>query len=219
MARWLLGLKIVATLAANVARGADAGLSVRRWPHGPVALVISCRDCRSGYPGSPVCMGRQAERVLLSGLRDVRGELELVDETLVRSSTSCPGRGDGLKYSRRPTQATRGFGVAHPWEHAAGQRAACGLTEPAIRLVPMFTQLGSWGLRHRPTSRALRVPPSCSNKAAPCSGESIASSMGEASTARYTVPTSGCERQAEGATRAEAGRGGCADPPERVLPE
>ena len=45
MARWLLGLKIVATLAANVARGADAGLSVRRWPHGPVALVISCRDC------------------------------------------------------------------------------------------------------------------------------------------------------------------------------
>src|SRR5207248_1510608 len=34
-----------------------------------------------------------------------------------------------------------------------------------------------------------------------------------------TMPTSGCKPQAEGATRAEAGRGGCADPRERVLPE
>ena len=31
------------------------------------------------------------------------------------------------------------------------------LTEPAIQLVPVFAQLGSWGLRHRPTSRALRI--------------------------------------------------------------
>jgi hypothetical protein len=30
------------------------------------------------------------------------------------------------------------------------------------------------------------------------------------------VPTSGCKPQAEGAGRAEAGRGGCADPHERV---
>src|SRR4029450_4774151 len=34
-----------------------------------------------------------------------------------------------------------------------------------------------------------------------------------------TVPASGCKPQAEGATRAEAGREGCADPPERVRPE
>ena len=38
-----------------------------------------------------------------------------------------------------------------------GQRALYSLTEPAIQLIPVFVQLGSWGLRHRPTSRALRV--------------------------------------------------------------
>lgn len=38
-----------------------------------------------------------------------------------------------------------------------GQRACYSLTEPAIQLVPVFAQLGSWGLRHRPTSPALRV--------------------------------------------------------------
>ena len=38
-----------------------------------------------------------------------------------------------------------------------GQRARYSLTEPAIQRVPVFAQLGSWGLRHRPTSRALRV--------------------------------------------------------------
>jgi DNA-binding HxlR family transcriptional regulator len=38
-----------------------------------------------------------------------------------------------------------------------GQRALYSLTEPAIQLVPVFAQLGSWGLRHRPTRSALRV--------------------------------------------------------------
>jgi DNA-binding HxlR family transcriptional regulator len=38
-----------------------------------------------------------------------------------------------------------------------GQRARYSLTEPAIQLVPVFAQLGSWGLRHRPTSPPLRV--------------------------------------------------------------
>ena len=38
-----------------------------------------------------------------------------------------------------------------------GQRARYSLTEPAIQLLPVFAQLGSWGLRHRPTSHALRV--------------------------------------------------------------
>jgi DNA-binding HxlR family transcriptional regulator len=38
-----------------------------------------------------------------------------------------------------------------------GQRARYSLTEPAIQLVPVFAHLGSWGLRHRPTSRALCV--------------------------------------------------------------
>ena len=38
-----------------------------------------------------------------------------------------------------------------------GQRARYSLTEPAIQLVPVFAQLGSWGLRHRPTSSALNA--------------------------------------------------------------
>lgn len=38
-----------------------------------------------------------------------------------------------------------------------GQRARYSLTESAIQLVPVFAQLGSWGLRHRPTSSALNA--------------------------------------------------------------
>ncbi len=38
-----------------------------------------------------------------------------------------------------------------------GQRARYSLTEPAIQLVPVLVQIGSWGLRHRPTSSAQRV--------------------------------------------------------------
>jgi DNA-binding HxlR family transcriptional regulator len=38
-----------------------------------------------------------------------------------------------------------------------GQRARYSLTEPAIQLIPVFAQLASWGLRHRPTSSALRT--------------------------------------------------------------
>jgi len=37
----------------------------------------------------------------------------------------------------------------------SGQRARYSLTEPAIQLVPVFAQLGSWGARHRPTSPEL----------------------------------------------------------------
>jgi DNA-binding HxlR family transcriptional regulator len=38
-----------------------------------------------------------------------------------------------------------------------GQKATYSLTEQAIQLVPVFAQLGAWGLRHRPTTAALRV--------------------------------------------------------------
>jgi len=38
-----------------------------------------------------------------------------------------------------------------------GQRAHYSLTEPAIQLVPVFAQLGSRGLRHRPSSSSLRI--------------------------------------------------------------
>jgi DNA-binding HxlR family transcriptional regulator len=39
----------------------------------------------------------------------------------------------------------------------AGRKATYSLTEDAIQLVPVFAQLGSWGLRHRPTTFELRV--------------------------------------------------------------
>jgi DNA-binding HxlR family transcriptional regulator len=38
-----------------------------------------------------------------------------------------------------------------------GQRARYSLTESAIQLVPVFAQLGSWGLRHRPTNSPLNA--------------------------------------------------------------
>ena len=54
----------------------------------------------------------------------------------------------------------------------AGQRARYSLTEPAIQLVPVFAQLGSWGLRHRPTSRALRVRAELLEQGGPALGKS-----------------------------------------------
>ena len=39
----------------------------------------------------------------------------------------------------------------------AGRKATYSLTEDAIQLVPVFAALGSWGLRHRPTTTELRV--------------------------------------------------------------
>ncbi len=39
----------------------------------------------------------------------------------------------------------------------AGRKATYSLTEDAIQLVPVLAQLGSWGLRHRPTTLELRV--------------------------------------------------------------
>jgi DNA-binding HxlR family transcriptional regulator len=38
-----------------------------------------------------------------------------------------------------------------------GRRATYSLTEAAIALVPVMAALGSWGLRHRPTTATLRV--------------------------------------------------------------
>jgi DNA-binding HxlR family transcriptional regulator len=38
-----------------------------------------------------------------------------------------------------------------------GRRAAYSLTEASIQLVPVFAQLGEWGLRHRSGTERLRV--------------------------------------------------------------
>src|SRR5690349_12289673 len=57
-----------------------------------------------------------------------------------------------------------------------GQRARYSLTEPAIQLVPVFAQLASWGLRHRPTSRAHRVRPEMLEQGGPALWQEL---MGE----------------------------------------
>jgi DNA-binding HxlR family transcriptional regulator len=38
-----------------------------------------------------------------------------------------------------------------------GRRAAYSLTEASIQLVPVFAELGEWGLRHRPATERLAV--------------------------------------------------------------
>lgn len=38
-----------------------------------------------------------------------------------------------------------------------GRRAAYSLTEASIQLVPVFAQLGEWGLHHRHTTKRLRL--------------------------------------------------------------
>src|SRR5487761_1022943 len=48
-----------------------------------------------------------------------------------------------------------GLGLLTREDTRPGQRARYSLTEPAIQLVPVFAQLGSWGLRHRPTNSPL----------------------------------------------------------------
>ena len=56
----------------------------------------------------------------------------------------------------------------------------------------VFAQLGSWGLRHRPTSRALRVRAELLDKAAPRSGRSSWTSF--AASTLLQVPSAITER-------------------------
>ncbi|MGH9272336.1 MAG: winged helix-turn-helix transcriptional regulator [Ilumatobacteraceae bacterium] len=50
-----------------------------------------------------------------------------------------------------------GGGLLTKQDRGPGRRSAYSLTEAAIQLVPVFAQLGAWGLRHRPTTEQLRV--------------------------------------------------------------
>src|ERR1700749_2200433 len=48
-------------------------------------------------------------------------------------------------------------GLLPPEAGGRGRRATYSLPEAAIELVPVMAALGSWGLRHRPTTATLRV--------------------------------------------------------------
>jgi DNA-binding HxlR family transcriptional regulator len=50
-----------------------------------------------------------------------------------------------------------GAGLLTREDAGPGRRAAYSLTEASIQLVPVFAQLGEWGLHHRPTTKRLRV--------------------------------------------------------------
>ena len=50
-----------------------------------------------------------------------------------------------------------GAGLLTRSEAGPGRRATYSLTEPAIQLVPVLAELGSWGTRHRPTTPVLAV--------------------------------------------------------------
>ena len=63
-----------------------------------------------------------------------------------------PGRTTPRPWATRP-----GHTPPCPPEAGPGRRAAYSLTEASIQLVPVFAQLGEWGLQHRPTTRRLRV--------------------------------------------------------------
>lgn len=50
-----------------------------------------------------------------------------------------------------------GAGLLTREDAGPGRKAAYSLTEASIQLVPVFAQLGEWGLRHRPGTERLRV--------------------------------------------------------------
>ena len=86
-------------------------------------------------------------------LRDILfGDRRYFRELLVRSEEGIATNilADRL---RRLTDA----GLLSRQDARPGQRARYDLTESAIQLVPVFAQLGNWGLRHRPTTPDLRA--------------------------------------------------------------
>ena len=138
------------------ARTAMAGLP----PPVPEPVDPDPAGCGRGQPGGDPLVTTATVRRDSRTVRVDAAELVPGDVVMVEARDRIPADGRrflGPRWScRNPrTPAKRSRSASPP--PRAGQRAAYSLTEPAIQLVPVFAQLGSWGLRHRPTSRALRV--------------------------------------------------------------
>ena len=153
------------------ARTAMAGLP----PPVPEPVDPDPAGCGRGQPGGDPLVTTATVRRDSRTVRVDAAELVPGDVVMVEARDRIPADGRrflGPRWScRNPrTPAKRSRSASPP--PRAGQRAAYSLTEPAIQLVPVFAQLGSWGLRHRPTSRALRVRAELLEQGGPASGKS-----------------------------------------------
>jgi DNA-binding HxlR family transcriptional regulator len=105
--------------------------------------------------GCPINMAVEAfgDRWSLLVLRDVMfGDRRYFRELLVGSE-------EGIASNILADRLKRlvGAGLLTRAATRPGQRAKYSLTEAAIELVPVFAELGAWGVRHRNTTPRLRV--------------------------------------------------------------
>jgi DNA-binding HxlR family transcriptional regulator len=76
-----------------------------------------------------------------------------------------------------------------------GQRARYSLTEPAIQLVPVLAQLGSWGLRHRPASSALNARAELLEQGGPALWQELMDELRHSHLGSEISPRSPCVRE------------------------
>jgi DNA-binding HxlR family transcriptional regulator len=105
---------------------------------------------RSGCPVN-ACVEAFGDRWSLLVLRDLMfGNRRHFNELLARSDEGIASNilADRLQKLVRGGLLTRD-------DAGRGHKATYSLTEAAIELVPVFAELGAWGVRHRPTSPEL----------------------------------------------------------------
>jgi DNA-binding HxlR family transcriptional regulator len=118
-------------------------------------LEVRCEVAEPARSGCPINAAVEAfgDSWSLLVLRDVMfGKKRYFRELLAGSEEGIASNilADRLKRLVRAGLLTRE-------EAGPGRRAAYSLTEASIQLVPVFAQLGEWGLQHRPTTERLRV--------------------------------------------------------------
>ena len=109
-------------------------------------------DPRSGCPIN-AAVEVLGDRWSLVVLRDIMFGDRRHFRTLLRNSDE--GIASNILASR--LRALVDNGLLTRDDPGRGRRATYSLTDAAIELVPLLAELGWWGLRHRPTTRPLRV--------------------------------------------------------------
>lgn len=108
---------------------------------------------RSGCPIN-LTLEMLGDRWSLIVIRDlIFGNRRHYRELLTRSEEGIASNilADRLKRLTEAGMITRRDDPSHK------QKAIYSLTEPAIQLVPLLAQMGAWGRRHTPTSKALAI--------------------------------------------------------------
>src|ERR1700750_534037 len=116
---------------------------------------MRCEVAEPARSGCPIhaAVGASGDSWSLLVLRDVMfGNRRYFRELLAGSEEGIASNilADRLKRLVRSGLLTRA-------DAGHGRGAAYSLTEASIQLVPVLAQLGEWGLRHRPTTKRLRV--------------------------------------------------------------